>query len=176
MQPYRRATPPPASSRFCFSESGVAFSLQPHRSDTGRSSRQRRSAPETRPTRLLAGNEQQPLGCQDDASAVSKNGARVRCSPGERKKPEHIYRASVSHAASSYRHPSTPSTPCTSAAHTQHTQGTKEGADCAGRMMRRTKRSSRAKAVTHLAWKAPVLNSCMEVLTGSFQPPFDASG
>lgn len=171
---------PSASSHFCFSESGVAFPPQLHCSDMARSPRQRRSAPDTQPSRLLAGNERQPPGCQDDVSAVSKSGPRVRHSPGERKKPEHVYRASLSHAVSSPTYiqasPLHPAQPCTSTAHIQPTQGMKEGAVCAGRpQIRRPRHSSRAKGVTYLTWKTSVLNSCMKVFIASFQPPFDVS-
>lgn len=70
-----------------------------------------------------------------------------------------------------------PAQPHTSNAHTQPTQGMKERADCAGRpQMRRPKCSSGAKAVTYLAWKIPVLNSCMKVFIASFQPSSDISG
>lgn len=157
----------------------MAFPPQLWCSDTARSPHQHRSATETRPSRLLAGNKQQPLGCQDDASAVSKSGAQVRHSPRERSQSMFTGQAFHMLLASTYiqASPLHPAQPHTSNAHTQPTQGMKERADCAGRpQMRRPKCSSGAKAVTYLAWKIPVLNSCMKVFIASFQPSSDISG
>lgn len=47
-----------------------------------------------------------PLGCQDDASAVSKSGAQFRLLTGEGKKLEQVSRTSLSHAVSSHIYPS----------------------------------------------------------------------
>ncbi|XP_055560210.1 uncharacterized protein LOC129735548 [Falco cherrug] len=131
---------------------------------------------QTSPLCLPAGNKQQPLGCQDDASTVSKSSARVRHCPGERKKPEHVYGANPSHAISSYADPSIPSAPCRAPhLHSAYSAQTgHEGSHCTvGPRTRRLTHSSRAKAAAYLARKTSVPNPHAKVLTAGFQSPSD---
>jgi len=120
-QPYQSLPPPPAHQPFHL------FPLLHFRKRSGFSSAaqdqislpaQNTGAPATASS----------LGCQDDASAVSKRGAQVRNPPGERQKAEHGHRGSLPRAASSCI-PSTPST----ALHAPRPHGARDGAGCAGR-------------------------------------------
>lgn len=75
----------------CCPENRVASPLQQHH----------RHVQSSELTRLTG---TKPLGCQDDASAVSKSGAQFRLPQG--KKLEQVSRTSLSHAVSSHIYPS----------------------------------------------------------------------
>lgn len=94
-----------------------------------------------------------PLGCQDDASAVSKNGAQFRLSTREGKKLEQFSRTSLSHAVSSHIYPSIfPGLSTVLYLHSTHRLEGRSWLHCQAM-------AEGDKAATYLAWKTSGLNS-----------------